>query len=440
MTKKVVYSFEAEFQTKIAALVVRDADFNRRTSGLIRPDYFENAAEATLVDIGVDFYERYGRVPDNASLINILKSKIAKRLIRADLVPEIKDKIIELQKTNIADGPYVVECVAEFAKHRAMENAIIESVKFLEKGDFQKIEKLIQHANTVGAGEMLQEYEYFEEIENRTQYRKDVVAGKIAPQGITTGIPELDRCLKHKGWGRRELSMIMGAAKKGKSAGLAFFARNAALAGYNALLISLEVSTEIISERVDASIAEVPMMEIPTRIVDTELRVRSAVKARKPGKFYIEEYPSGTLKCSGLRRILERYKAKGTKFDLIVPDYGGIMAPEVYTTDKIENSRQIHLGLRAIAQEEDAAMLSAAQTNRSGAKATVADDTDVAEDFNIIRIADLTISINSTEEERARNEARLFFASSRNQQGKFSLKVTQDMQTMRFVTKVLGRE
>lgn len=438
MTKK--YDFDAEFQTKIAALIIRDVDFNRRTSGLIRPDYFENAAEATLVDIGIDFYSRYGRVPDVVSLVNILKEKIAKKLIRSDLVPEIKDKLKELQEVNIADGPYVVDCVAEFARHRAYENAIIESVKYLEKGDFQEIEKLIQNASMVGAAEALQEYEYFEQIENRTQYRKDVAAGKIAPRGITTGIPELDRCLKHRGWGRGELSMIMGAAKKGKSAALSFFARNAAFAGHNVLLLTLEVSTEIVSERVDASIAEVPIMEIPTRIVDTDIRVRNVAKAKKPGKFYIEEYPSGTLKCSGLRRILERYKAKGIKFDLIVPDYGGIMAPEVYTTDKIENSKQIHLGLRAIAQEEDAAVLSAAQTNRDGAKATVADDINVAEDFNIIRIADLTISINATEEERAKNEARLFFASSRNQSGKFSLKVTQDMECMQFVKKVLGRE
>ncbi|MEO9497667.1 MAG: hypothetical protein ABJG42_24550, partial [Vibrio splendidus] len=119
-------------------------------------------------------------------------------------------------------------------------------------------------------------------------------------------------------------------------------------------------------------------------------------------------------------------------------DYADIMAPDIYTQNEIENSKQIWLGLRAIAQIENAAMITATQTNRTGFKNTTAKAEDVAEDFNKIRIADLVISINRTDEERDRGEARLYFAASRNQSGEFSISIKQDLARMSFIDGVIG--
>ncbi len=90
--------------------------------------------------------------------------------------------------------------------------------------------------------------------------------------------------------------------------------------------------------------------------------------------------------------------------------------------------------------KEGFAVLTATQTNRAGASKAVAKMDDVAEDFNKIRIADLVISINRTDEERAMGEARLFFAASRNQPGNFSLRISQDLDRMKFVKDIIGVE
>ena len=63
-----------------------------------------------------------------------------------------------------------------------------------------------------------------------------------------------------------------------------------------------------------------------------------------------------------------------------------------------------------------------------------------AEDFNKIRIADLVISINATEEEMAKGEARLFFAASRNQKGEFAIRIKRDLSRGHAVTEVIGYE
>ena len=116
------------------------------------------------------------------------------------------------------------------------------------------------------------------------------------------------------------------------------------------------------------------------------------------------------------------------------------MAPDYRTDNVIENSKEIYVGLRALAFEFDCAILTATQTNREGYKAAVAKAEHVAEDFNKIRTADVVISINSTEEERDQGEARLYFAASRNQESGFTVRVKQDLKKMQFITNVIGIE
>jgi hypothetical protein len=69
---------------------------------------------------------------------------------------------------------------------------------------------------------------------------------------------------------------------------------------------------------------------------------------------------------SELRRLLERWKAKGTKIDLLIVDYADLMAPERITENSVENSKSVYVNLRGLAMQEDLAVLTATQTNRQG--------------------------------------------------------------------------
>ncbi|OZQ31158.1 hypothetical protein CIG29_27960, partial [Klebsiella pneumoniae] len=48
-----------------------------------------------------------------------------------------------------------------------------------------------------------------------------------------------------------------------------------------------------------------------------------------------------------------------------------------------------------------------------------------------------TITINKTEEEEAKGEARLYFAGSRNQKGGVSIRVKQNLEQMRFIERIM---
>lgn len=433
------FEFDEEFQTRIAALSIRNTQFARRTEDLVKPEYFENEAQGFLVNTSNLFFEQYRNVPDsNSVFIHYLKTQLDVSRIRVDFRQEIVNEYKKLIKEKLSDGNYIADQVGTFARHQAVQNAMIESMDLVEKGDIDAVEKLMTSALRVSAANDFVELDYWNDIERRTQYRKDLGDGKIEKRGIPTGIKRLDKLLYHGGWGRKELTALLAGAKKGKSTGLGHFAIQTSIGGYDTLYVTCEVAADIIAERNDANISKIPMQELNERMNEVYDKVHLKGKAPKRGAFKIVECASGQLSPSGLRRIIERYKSEGVSFDCIVVDYADIMRPDVITQNDIENSKQVWLGLRAIAYEEDAAVLTATQTNRDGHKSDTAKAGDVAEDFNKVRIADLMISINRSDDERAKGEARLFFAASRNQGGEYTVGIKQNLETMEFITGVTG--
>lgn len=440
--------FDAAFQTKVAAFCCRDDEFMRRTAHLIKPEYFENAGEAALVNIVLRHYEKYRCVPDNATMASLIRDDVAAKIIRKDLTTAVVAARKQILIDELRNRGYVEDKVVEFVRHQAMSQAILKSVDLLNAGKFPQIETAVQGALAIGINEDGEAYDYFERITERTAERLDKAAGIRPPQGITTGIAKMDELLYHRGWGRKELASIMGGAKAGKTTALINFAKAASLAGHNVLYVTLEVGANIISDRLDASLSETLMKELSDKIHGVREKVEEA-KA-KAGALKIHEFPSGTLTPNQLRKVIERYKSPGwnrdgstrppIKFDLVVVDYADIMAPNHRTSDVIENSKSVYVDLRAIAFEENVAVLTATQTNREGFKAAVAKAEHVAEDFNKVRTVDLMISINKTEEEAARGEARLYFAASRNQESGFTIVVKQNLAMMQFVTSVLRIE
>ena len=303
----------------------------------------------------------------------------------------------------------------------------------IERRDYEKIEKLVGDAIKVGLEAEDMGGDYFARIQARTDERADEVSGNRPPRGITTGHAKLDALLYHRGWGRKELVILMGGAKAGKTMALIDFASAACIAGYNVLYVTLEVANRIIEERTDARFSDTPISDLVGNFGEVNRKITELSMREKIGRLYIAEFPSGTLSPSGLNALLERHKAKGWVYDLIVVDYADIMCPDRHSNDPIENSKQVGVGLRAVMQKWNAAGLTATQSNRTGYQAVTAKAEHVSEDFNKVRPADLFISINSTEEERRDGKARLYFAAGRNQRSNMTVFIEQDYNRGKFI-------
>jgi replicative DNA helicase len=433
------YEFDEPFQQKIAALTIRDTAFAQLTDGLIRPEYFENTGYAALVRVANDYFAKYKKAPgDRTVLAAIVKDAIRRKTLPVEVAKMAISQVPTLYETDVSDREFVADECATFARHQAMSAAVLNSVELIEKRDFDAIGVAIARALNTGVQMQTSAYDYAAMVKQRTQERKDRAAGIRPPTGITTGFAVLDDYLYHKGWGRKELSVLMGGAKAGKSMAMISFGVNAIAHGFRTLYVTLEVASAIIAERLDANVSEMAMTELGAKPHEVEEKVEAFMAKAAP--FIIHEFPTGTMRPSDLRRLIEQYKAQGIVFDLVIVDYADLMAPERATDNVQENSKSVYVNLRGLAMQEGFAMLTATQTNREGAKKAVATMTDVAEDFNKIRIADVVISINRTEEESRIKQARLFFAASRNQRSGFTIRIEQDIDRAKFLSKILGEE
>ena len=432
------FEFDEAFQDKIAGIFAMDTSFAKRVTDLIKPEYFTNAGTAEYVRICQEHLKKFGNVPDKRTFLKVFSDMVASKRIRDDIRDDVKLAASNSWKADISNQEYVAEEVATFAKHQAIQNAMMSSIPLLEKGDFAKIRELMTSACQVGLTDDWEDYDYYDAIKARTSKRDDIANGLVVRTGITTGYAKMDCHLYHGGWGRKELSCVMGAAKAGKSLALGDFGKNASLAGYNVLYVSLEVAKEIISERIDAALSDTLMREL----INDRTKVEAAIAAAqaKAGKFKIIDFPSGTLKVSALERVLDKYRDKGVIFDLVILDYADIMAPERGDMELRDALRDIFIKLRAMAHKYNIAVLTATQTNRDGAKAVTSKATDVGDDWNKARTVDILIGINATEAEKQAGEARLFWALSRNTADGFSLRIKQNREKMQFLTDVVGVE
>jgi replicative DNA helicase len=431
------YSFDGEFVTKLVALLVRDPRFAESTQGLIKASYMQSDVDAFLVDIILRYFERYRATPSSGVVMQELHKAINSGNHRPEFLREVVLRFQSLQHADISDGQYVIDNVTEFAKQTEMRQAILEASLMVQVGDFAGIEKRVREALMVGSSES-RNYDLMVEAENRSERRRQVLAGHIQPVGITTGIMEIDQRLKHKGFGRGELSVWMGAAKSGKSQALLHSAAAAILGNKNVLFVSLENSLEVTTDRFDAHITGIPVNMLEHQANDVERKLLQHRQNNRLGKLHIEEFPIGTWRPMDADRLIQRYKANGVIFDELVVDYLDIMRPNHKSKDPIEDSKSVWMDMRAIAQREHVAIVTATQTNRGGFKAVVADATHVADDINKIRIADLVISINRDENDRAANEAKLHMAAGRNQEDGITFRVSQDLARAKFVVQVLG--
>ena len=184
------------------------------------------------------------------------------------------------------------------------------------------------------------------------------------------------------------------------------FAVNAVNAGYNVAYITLELSDKKCLKRIGSMRLEIPISEYTEKAKDTEyIKERIAyinrkngdgVFEQKPGKLFIKEYPSGSATISDIERYLKQVKEEaGLEIDMLVIDYIQIMGTEKGVDRNMLYLKGEHLsvGLRAIAQKWNLAVLTATQIAKEKYGANDIQLNDIPESKAIADTADMVWAI-----------------------------------------------
>tara|TARA_B110000977_G_scaffold18633_1_gene22496 strand:+ start:7474 stop:8856 length:1383 start_codon:yes stop_codon:yes gene_type:complete len=399
-----IQDYNEEIQQLFLNFLVTDPELFVRVNGIIEPYMFNKKFQATVKFLK-DHATDYSSIPT----IDQISATTNVDLERIDGVND-----------NHVD--WFLDSFERFCRHKALEKAILESTDLLESADYGAVENLIKEASQVGLVKDLG-LEYFDNPKERLQYIK-------SQSGATsTGWRDVDRKL-YGGLNKGEITIFAGGSGAGKSLFLQNLGVNWALAGLNVVYISLELSEQLISMRLDAMISGYGTREIMKNMDDVDLKVRMIGKGA--GKFRVKQMSSGVT-TNDVRAFIREYEINSDiKVDVVLVDYLDLMMPinsKISANDQFIKDKFVSEELRNLAMETGVILVTASQLNRGAVEEIEFDHHHIAGGISKIQTADNVIGIFTSNAMRERGRYQIQFMKTRSSSGvgsKVDLKFNPD--------------
>lgn len=370
MADQETYKFSRKFQINLVNVLVRNGA-ELVAEGAIRPEYFDDPYLAKIVDVVLSLYDDIGldltfdivenylrerhSVSDLLSLTNAIKS------VREDVHP--------------TEEAVVVQQALRFARHQVFKSTLRSSIDLLRSDDLEELTKQWERALafgqnvTHGRGTY-----YFSDVSDRLRRRT------TKPDVLPSLIPELDSVLFDGGFGRREIAVFLGLPSSGKSFALGHIAKVSVIQKKKVVFYTLEMSSERVMSRFDASFAGVETRELRenSQKVSRQLEKMSTMFG---DNLLIKEFPAGIASVSTLKAHIATLRMSGFVPDVVCLDYINLLAPPSRVDRRYEGLGQVYVDLIGLAKEYNLWMFTAAQSNRTGFESNLITMQTISESF-----------------------------------------------------------
>lgn len=385
--------YNIELQQLFVEFLAQDQDLFVRVNNITDSNYFDRTLRSTVEFIREHVAE-YGAQPTAQQV----KAKTGVEL------NGLGDKIDHRHKE------WFVDEYENFCKHKALESAILKSADLLEKGEYGTVDKIIKEAVQIGLAKHMGT-DYWESPAERIERVRN------SRGGTSTGWKDIDNKL-YGGVNRGELNIFAAASGGGKSLFLQNLALNWALEGHNVLYVSLELSEELCSMRLDSMITGMNTKDVFKNVDDVDLKVRMAGK--KAGAIRIVQLKNG-ITVNDLTSYLRELEVQtDKKFDAICVDYLDLMMPagvKVNVSDMFVKDKYVSEELRNFAVENNLLFATASQLNRGAVEEVEFDHSHIAGGLSKIQTADNVIGIFTSQAMRERGRYQVQFMKTRSSSG-----------------------
>lgn len=297
-----------------------------------------------------------------------------------------------------------------FIRHKGLERAILKSADLLENGEYGPVEELVKQAVQVGLTKDMGT-DYFQDPRARLMRIKDKNGQ------LKTGWDTVDKRL-FGGMNRGELNIFAGGSGAGKSLFLANLGVNWALQGLNVVYLTLELSEELVSMRIDSMITEIPSRDIFKQIDEVEMKVK--VIGKKAGTYQVKYMPSGKT-ANDIRSYMKEYEIKmGRKIDILLVDYLDLLMPQsrkISAENLFVKDKYVSEELRNLAMEKQCVLVTAAQLNRGAVEEVEYDHSHISGGLSKIQTADNVFGIFTSRAMRERGKYQIQLMKTRSSSG-----------------------
>jgi len=384
-----VKEYGYEVQKLFLDFLVSNRDLAARCQNVLDPEHFDRRLRAAAEFIK-EYVNEHGNIPDVAQIKATCNTELT----------NLEDRAQEHSK-------WFLDEFEGFARHKALEKAILQSADMLDKSQYGAVEKLIKDAVQVGLPKTFGT-DYFADPKARLEALKDNNGQ------LSTGWKTLDDKL-YGGFNRGELNIFAGASGAGKSLFLQNLALNWSMTGLNVVYFSLELAEGLCAMRMDAMLTDTPTREVFKRLEDVDLKVR--INAKKAGVLQIVQLTNGITANDLLAWIREFQTQRKIKVDAILVDYLDLMMPasqKISVSDMFVKDKLVAEELRNMVVTEQLLLGTASQLNRSAVESVEFDHSMIAGGLSKIQTADNVFGIYSTPTMRERCIVQLQFMKTRS--------------------------
>ena len=297
-----------------------------------------------------------------------------------------------------------------FTKQKELERAILKAADLLEKGEFDPVEKLIKDAVQISLTKDMGT-DYFADPTARLTRIKDNNGQ------ISTGWNTLDKLL-YGGFNRGELNIFAGGSGSGKSLFMQNIAVNWVLQGLNGVYLTLELSEELTSMRIDSMLTNIASREIFKEIENVDMKVRMI--AKKAGNLQIKYMPAQS-NVNDIRAYLKELQIKtNRKIDFIMIDYLDLLMPvsaKVSPSDLFVKDKYVAEEVRNLAKELKILLVTASQLNRAAVEEVEFDHSHISGGISKINTADNLFGIFTSRSMREHGKYQLQCMKTRSSSG-----------------------
>lgn len=384
--------YTPELQELFLEFLTQDPELFVRVNGILEAEYFDKPYRKT-----VEFLKEHSSEYSAQPTLQQIRA-----VTGIDLKP--------LDNVDDRHKEWFVDEFEGFCKYKALEAAILKSADLLEKGEGSTVEKIIKDATQIGLAKHLGT-NYWENPSERIERVRENRGG------TSTGWKSIDRKL-YGGVNRGELMIFAAASGGGKSLFLQNLALNWSIEGHNVLYVSLELSEELCSMRLDSMLTGMNTKDVFKNVGDVDLKVRMAGK--KAGALQVVQLKNG-INVNDLTSYLRELEIKtDVKFDCVLVDYLDLMMPagvKVNPSDLFIKDKYVSEELRNFAVENNLLFATASQLNRAAVEEVEFDHSHISGGLSKIQTADNVIGIFTSQAMRERGRYQIQFMKTRSSSG-----------------------
>src|SRR6056300_1133659 len=385
-------NYDYEVQKVYLEMMLSDAETFVRCQGIFDHTLFDRKLQDAAQFIN-EYTKQYSVMPDYETVNASCRTDLKKP-------QEVKE----------GHTQWLMDDFESFTRHKALERAIINSADLLEKNDYGQVEAMVKEAVQIGLARDMGT-DYFEDPRARLMGLKDKNGQ------VSTGWESMDRKL-FGGFNRGELNIFAGGSGAGKSLFLANLGVNWALQGLNVVYLTLELSEQLVSMRVDSMTTGITTRDIFKNIDDVEMKVKMIGK--KAGALQVKYMPSGKT-TNDIRAYLKEYEIKvGKKVDVLLVDYLDLLMPvgkRISAENLFVKDKYVSEELRNLAMELQCVFVTAAQLNRGAVEEVEFDHSHISGGLSKIQTADNVFGIFTSRAMRERGRYQLQLMKTRSSSG-----------------------